>query len=142
MHKRWLKWNCTTNGVKTKLWNLSNSNVSIFNHFHLIDSLTKVFLSKCGYMRDFFGIGVVFRIYISNYDSLTNMETFLAQNELHTNRVMKNEASIWSRSDTKQNFMLAFRNSHYLKFLNPALVKATSSTDFEILYKVLNLTWQ
>ena len=64
-------------------------------------------------MRDFFGIGVVFRIYLSNYDSLTNMETFLAQNELHANGVMKNQRSISSRSDTKQKSMLAIGNSNH-----------------------------
>ena len=56
-----------------KLWNLSNSNVNIFNHFHLIDSLTKVFYSYFNTCGTFY-IGVVFRIHLSNYDSHTNME--------------------------------------------------------------------
>ena len=55
-----------------KLWNLSNSNVNIFNHFHLIDSLTKVFYSYFNTCGTFY-IGVVFRIHLSNYDSHTNM---------------------------------------------------------------------
>ena len=73
-----------------KLWNLSNSNVNIFNHFHLIDSLTKVFYSYFNTCGTFY-IGVVFRIRLSNYDSLTNMEkSFLCKNESYVQKVVSN----------------------------------------------------